>query len=320
MDLENSLLGLMSRDELEAELAGRIEKFHGLLTREVALRLLAKERGLLKKEEKFTSISEIEKGQSKICTRGKVKKVWPVATYSSGKRSRTIEIQDENASMPLILWNEDAEKGKDLRRGDSLSIRGAYERNNELHLGYSGQMKLSGRSEFASLDNLIDGEYVHVRGTIGKVEGADRFVRGASAREGFSFFITDGKKEIRCVIWNGIDRGFRLSAGDEIILENALFNDGEIGISDEGRILSRRKENMLLGKVESLECDGETVSVKVGGREGRMDRENALKFLGVEIADDISLQTVAMLKKDSMLSSNVALKAREKSGHFIIQG
>nr|QNO54433.1 hypothetical protein IPKNHHKO_00007 [Methanosarcinales archaeon ANME-1 ERB7] len=320
MDLEGSLLGIMGREELEGEVARTIGKFHGLLTREVALRLLAKEKGLMKKDEKPCHISEIGKEQGKISVKAKVRKVWQLAKYSSGKRSRVIEIEDGTGSLPLILWNEDADKGKFLRKGDGITVRGTYEKGGELHLGYSGDLVLEERSGFTEFESLEGGKYAHVRGIITSTEGWDRFIREcAPSRKGYSFFISDGKKEIRCVIWEGIERGAGLTPGDEVILENALYNAGELGISNEGRILSRRKGDMLLGKVESMECECGGLSVTVGGRSVKLDRENALKFLGVEVADDISLPTVAMLKKDSMLNSSVALKAKEKDGHLVIE-
>ena len=48
--------------------------------------------------------------------------------------------------------------------------------------------------------------------------------------------------------------------------------------------------------------------VEVNGRELQLDRGNALKFLGVEIADDIDLCTVVSLKKDSLLNKRIAVK------------
>ncbi|HID73235.1 TPA: hypothetical protein EYP38_04800, partial [Candidatus Micrarchaeota archaeon] len=230
MDVETSLLGVMGREKLEEEVAIRIEKFHGLLTRDVALRLLAKEKGILKKEHKQSRISEIEKGQGRISVNARVRKVWQAATYSSGKRSRTVELEDDTGAMPLILWNEDADNGKGLRRGDRITVRGAYERGGELHLGYSGSIGLDERSGFTGFGDLKDGEYAHVRGTVTMTEGSDRFIREcAPTRRGYSFFISDGNKEIRCVIWEGRDRGSSISEGDEVILENALANKGELG-------------------------------------------------------------------------------------------
>ncbi|MFH1393397.1 MAG: hypothetical protein ABII71_03865 [Candidatus Micrarchaeota archaeon] len=320
MDLESSLLGLLGRQELEDEIASRIEKFHGLLTREVAIRLIAKEKGLLNKDDGPVKVSGIEKGQRKITVCADVRRVWPIATYSSGKRSRVVDIEDESGVMPLILWNEDAERGKSLRKGDRITVLGAYERGGELHLGHSGDIRLDERSGFTDLGELESGKYVHVRGVVTRTEGWDRFIRGcAPTRKGYSFFITDGKREIRCVIWEGVERGAGISAGDEIILENALANGGEVGISNEGRILSRRREGMLLGAIERIECRNGELLVTVGGKHAVLDRKNALKFLDVEVADDIPLETVATLKKDSMLNSSVALKAKEKDGHLLIE-
>jgi len=66
MDIETELLKSMETAELEEKIAGKIESFHGFLTREVALRLIAKEKGLLKENEIVCKLSEIPKGARKV--------------------------------------------------------------------------------------------------------------------------------------------------------------------------------------------------------------------------------------------------------------
>ena len=45
MDLEAELLKSLPKEELESQITERIKSFQGLLTRDVALRLIAKEKG-----------------------------------------------------------------------------------------------------------------------------------------------------------------------------------------------------------------------------------------------------------------------------------
>ncbi len=249
--MESSLLELMQKDELEQELSGRIGKFQGLLTREAAMRLMAKERGLL--EEKFCGIPDIHEGQRDLSIKARVKRVWPMATYSSGKRSRVIEVEDGKGAAALVLWNGDAESGKCIRKRDLIIVRGAYERNGELHLGQGGNISFSERSDLRNLRELEEDGYSHVRGIVSRVDGIDSFVReGAVPRVGFAFFVSDGGDEVRCVIWEGLSRGEKLTPGDEVILENALFHRGELGISDEGRILSRKAQEVATVKKNGI--------------------------------------------------------------------
>lgn len=303
MDLEAELLKIIDSDDLEVEIKQKINSFHGFLTREAAIRLIAKEHGLLK--EKVYRLAEIPKESKKVSFSATVKKIWPAAAYSSGKQSRVVEVHDD-ISMPLILWNDDVRLAEGLRSGDRIMVKGAYEKNGELHLGYSGKLKIDERAAFVPLDELIDGENVHVRGKINRVEGYDAFVHGINTSKAFSFIITDGTNERRVVIWENTERGERLKDGDEVIIEDGLVNNGNIDLSSDARILARR--NTVIGEVTRFDYEGDRLFVTIGGKEMELDRRNALRLMKVDVADDIDLSTVATLKKDSILNSKIAVK------------
>ncbi|MFH0884689.1 MAG: hypothetical protein V1861_03185 [Candidatus Micrarchaeota archaeon] len=319
MDLEAELLKSISKDELEIQVAERITSFHGFLTREVAIRLIAKERGLLKAEEKICKLAEIPKGEKRIAFHAKVRKVWPVATYSSGKKSRVVEVEDETGAKPLVLWNDDVELASKLRAQDGISVRGAYEKNGELHLGYSGGLDIVDKAPFSDLGALVEGETVHLRGVVSRVEGLDGFVRGARTVRGFSFMVSDGKNERRCILFEGLERSERIRPDDEIIIESAGIRNGNVEIGGHSRILTRRSREMLLGEVTMLECTGDAISVRVGEKEAMLERESALRFLGVEAAEDIALSTVVSLKKESLLNSRIALRIETRDGKTILR-
>lgn len=346
MDAEAELLKAMGKDGLEQAIAEKISSFHGLLTREVALRLIAKEKGLLKEEEKEYALAEIPKGTRKIAVRATVRKIWPAVGYASGKSSRVVELEDRTGAMPLVLWNEDTELAKGLRLRDKVLVRGANERNGELHLGYSGSIEVAERASFAKLETLTEHETVHVRGFISSVEGFGTFVRGGRSWRAFSFMITDGKAERRCVLKDGTGRADRLAPGDEVIIEAGVVREGNVEVDESARLHVRRAKELLLGEVTKLEIldlepgghgakgsgasgteasegqlpEAEALAVAVGGRELTLDRGNALRFLGVQAADDISLSTVVSLKKESVLNSKVAVKIEEKDGQVVVRG
>lgn len=319
MDLEAELLKSLTNEELERHVAEKIKSFHGFLTREVAIRLIAKEKGLLKTEEKAYRIAEIPKGEKRIAFQASVKKVWPVAAYSSGKKSRVVEVQDETGAKPLVLWNEDVELASKLRARDSVSVHGAYEKMGELHLGYSGTLDVVNKAAFSDLGELAEGESVHLRGIVSRVEGYDGFVRGTKTVQGFSFFISDGKNERRCIIYEGMGRSGSIRPEDEIIIENAGVRNGNVEIGAESRMMMRRSREMLLGEVTSIDCDGETLMVQVGGKDARLARESAMRFLGVAAAGDISLSTVVRLKKESLLNTRIAIRIEEKNGEIFVR-
>ena len=319
MDVEAELLKSMQKEDLEGGITAKIESFHGLLTREAAMRLIAKERGLLKREEKSYRLGDIPKGEKRVCFKARVRKVWPVADYASGKRSRVVEVEDETGSMPFVLWNQDVELGNALRSKDELLVKGAYERNGELHLGYSGTLKVTEKAGFSPLDGLEDGQNVHLRGFVAKMEGQDSFVKGTDTVQGFSFMLSDGKSERRCVMLGGLERAGKLEEGDDVIIENGTVRNGNVEIDSDVRVLSRRARDMLIGELSMLECEGEKLLAKVGEKEVALDRLNALRFLGVQAADDIDLCTVVNLKKDALINNRMAVRIQQREGQIIIR-
>jgi hypothetical protein len=86
---------------------------------------------------------------------------------------------------------------------------------------------------------------------------------------------------------------------------------------------------MLLGELTRLETRNSELVVGVGGGEAAdgeegggevvLDRQNALRFLGVEAADDIALSTVVSLKKESLLNTRIALKIEQKDGRTTVR-
>jgi hypothetical protein len=157
---------------------------------------------------------------------------------------------------------------------------------------------------------------VHLRGVINKIEGPDQFVFEGKTISGFSFFLSDGKTERRCVIIGAIGRAGKIELDDETIIENAKVSNDNVWIGESTRLLLRRLKNMMIGEVRKMECriegDGcEKLVVVIGNREATWDRENALRFLGVDVADDISLCTISDLKKEAILNTKVAIKEAE---------
>jgi len=320
MDYEPLLLEKISKDQLEELIAEKIAKFHGLLTREVAIKLIAREKGLLDEENKKVTISELGKGGKGLIIEAKVKKVWPIVNYRSGKKSRVVEIEDSTGSIPLVLWNDDIELAVRFRSGDAVRVKAAYSKNNELHLSYSGTMELIERAGFTDLGALPQGQFVHAAGFVTRIEGHDRYLSGKSSKLGYSFFLSDKRNEVRVVIWGNPDRGKSLQLGDEVIIEGALVDNERLELSEDARLMVRRKERMLLGKLESMDLEGQLLKVKVGGKEGVLDRQNALKFMGLNLADDISLSAALTLKKSYLLNTNVSARTRIDNGRTIIEG
>lgn len=312
MDAREALLSAMTEDEMEEAVNEKIEKFHGFLTREVALKLIAKEKGLLREEEKMIKLSEMSPEIKKAVLNVTVERIYPVAQYKAGKKSRRILVKDESGERTLVLWNDDVDLTLKMRTGDLLEIKDAYEKEGEIYLGYSGFMKTKKRAEFSDISGVSEKEdkKIHVRGFISRISG---FSRGA-----FIFTVSDGKNEAECRITDDIFRGNALKEGDEIIIEGAVVRKGIIEVDAASRLLTRRKERMLAGMINKMECKGETLEVLVSKERVKLDRENALRFMGIRAADDIRLDTLVTLKKDGLLNRNINVKVTRKNEKIII--
>ncbi|MBD3210582.1 hypothetical protein GF318_04340 [Candidatus Micrarchaeota archaeon] len=238
MDIKAELLKSMEREELEQEVKLKIASFDGLLTREVALRLIAKEKGLLKSEQFM--IGEVPKDARDFTIRGKITRVWPVMGYSSGKQSQVVEVKDETGEKPLVFWNRDTRLVQRLRARDLITVKGAYEKSGELHFGFQGSLSVEGRAGVSELKDIPDNETVHIKGRVSRLEGYDKFVRNGRGSVAFSFLISDGTAERRAIIWNDSERGERLKEGDEILVEGAGVNKGDIDIGLCSRLKIRR--------------------------------------------------------------------------------
>ncbi len=323
MNPESMLLEKISKEKLDEEIESKINSFHGLLNRETAIRILAKEHGLISNEEKFYKLSEVPKAGKKISVAATVKKIWPVATYNSGKQSRVVEITDSSASKVLILWNEDVEIAKNFRVGDELVVKGAYERNNELNLGYSGSVDVSKKSEFSKLCALNENGTIHLREVVSRIEGKTAIDYDNQKRIVFIFYVSDGESEKKCLIIEGLVRGEKLKVGDEVIIENAFLDSakGVIELNDGTRMLSRRKEGMVIGVITKFEPgkDGMNLVMTIDEKELTLDRENALKLMNLTISDDIALSSVVTIKKDTLLNSKIAVKVEESSGRILVK-
>ncbi len=312
MTPEEVLRSIMSENEIESAVQEKIKKFHGFLTREVALKLIAKEKGLLKEEEKVIKLAELSPEIRRAALVVSVERIYPIAKYRSDKRSRRVLVKDESGEKTLVLWNEDIDITTKIRTGDVIEIRGAYEKQGEIYLGYSGMITVKHRAGFSDISNIEkeEGKRVHLKGYISSIKG---LVWGR-----FLFSLSDGKNEIECAIIRDLQRGNALRKGDEAVIESAVVEGGKIKIGEHSRIFIRRKERILSGTIREIDCKNEEMSVLVGSERLVLDRRNALRFMGVNIADDITLRTIVMLKKDALLNTNINMKVTRENGKIIV--
>ena len=314
---------ILSKEQIEEQIEKKISDFHGLLTREVAVKLIAKEHGLLKDKEQFFKIKDIKPGTRKINVIAKIGRINKEVIHTSGKRSRGMLIKDDTGGISLTLWNDDLAFFKKLKVGDELLVKNAYEKFNSLSLGYNGTLEITLHSPFTSLSDAENGNYVHVKEFISKIEGKKSYEKDRQKKTLFSFIIKDvnnEKNEKRCVIWENVERGEKLETGDEVIIENAFVRNNELHINENTRLLVKKHRNLVSGTLDAIECNDETVSLSIGKNELKLDRDNALKFFGLQVKEDVSLATIANLKKSSMLNKSIYVRGKkDDKGFFILE-
>ncbi len=296
MDAETALLAIMDSESLEKLVEEKIDEFHGFLSKEVATKLIAKEKGLLKNEEKIVTIKEIAEGDKNISLVAKITKVFPVTEYENGKKSRKLLIND-GATIAIKLWNEDVDIVKRLKVGDEVTIRRAYEKNDELALSYSGEFKLSKSAPFSKISELEDNAIVNLRGTV--------ITNPAMSMRELEFQISDGENSVNCIAPMDLEVGKHLTKDDEVIVENAVFSRGAIRLLGESRLLVRKTKGVIAGNVSSVTAVSGVVILVIGQQEVKLQRNEFLALLKVTIAEDISLEAIVSLKKDSLLNSYI---------------
>lgn len=298
MDVEAELLKIMSKDELEQAVKAKTDEFHGFLTREVALKLIAADKEILKKEIK--GIKDIHTGARGVSVLAKVTEVYPTRVYSSGNRSRVIRINDGTGETGLMIWNKDADDATGIKVGDEIEVINAMEKNGELSLGYSGYMKVVKRAGFTPLNEIkeSEGKRIHVRSFVSNLTG-----RSGS---GYQFGISDGKESVECFFGYGDKRYSGLANGREIVIENGLIDKGNIKIDNKTRILLKR-EKIITGILESIEEKDDKVEVVVDGKKLMLDKEAAYRLLDVKPVEGVELSTIIKLKRDSILNKNILI-------------
>jgi len=299
MDLEGELLKVMTKEELRNEVGKIVAEFHGFITKQAAIKIIAAEKGIVKRE--ITTIPEITAGAKNINLRGTIKMIAPIKKYPTGNRSRLVRVDDGAGAIDLLLWNEDAEEAAGMKLGDEIEINNAYEKNGRLSLGYSGYMKITKKASFTELGDLekFEGKRTHLRSFISKIKG------GGEA--GFCFAISDGENEVECVLIAKQEAERRLKEKKEIVIENGLIKNGRVIIDGESRLLAK-KDNVAVGVVERMEATADGMLIVVGGAGIHLSRSGAFKLLGIKEVPGVDLSTIINLKKNMFIGRNIVIE------------
>ncbi|MBU0586192.1 hypothetical protein KJ780_01640, partial [Candidatus Micrarchaeota archaeon] len=226
MDAYQILVEKLGKDETESKISEKIKDMSGFLTRDAAIRVIYNE---LKLPPEKVKLSDIADGANRTIVVAKLARILPLQQFDNGKKMRKIVLSDESGERELKLWNDDVNRLNSIHAGDMLEFLGIYCKNNELSLGYSGELKVLEKASFADLGGLLDleGLSVNARGLVESVDGEKEYEKDGKKRKMFSFTLTDWTNKARAVIWSNIERGNALSIGSEVKIENALARNGE---------------------------------------------------------------------------------------------
>jgi len=174
----------IEKDEIERRIEAKKAKLSGLISKEGAAQIIAAELGI-SFENQDLKISEIMPGMRKVNVIGKIINLFPVREYEkngkSGKVSNFI-LADETGNCRVVLWDMNhisLIENSEIKEGDSVEIKNASIRNNEIHLSGFSEFKKSNKTfdnvltkkvtKEETIDEIQNGQSVKLRGLVVQV-------------------------------------------------------------------------------------------------------------------------------------------------------
>lgn len=171
----------LSEAEIEARIREKLDQLSGLVSKEGAAHIVANQLGirLFEQTSGKLQIKNILSGMRDVETIGKVMQVHEARTFKTEKREGKVGsliLADETGSIRIVLWNDQADKLREISEGSIVKIQGGYvrERNNgiEIHLNDRSKItiepweKIEVKSLRRRISELKGGEEAEIFGTI----------------------------------------------------------------------------------------------------------------------------------------------------------
>ncbi|NOZ81920.1 MAG: DUF2240 family protein [Candidatus Micrarchaeota archaeon] len=145
----------LSQEEVRKMINDKITELSNLISFDGAAYIVAKELGieLLEKSEHKLRIKNVLPGMRNVSLQAKVTGIYEREFERDGKKGRFVSIflEDETGRIRLVLWNDQAEKAVHVRRGDTVSLEGAFSVENngvpELRLSGKGSITVLSRAD-----------------------------------------------------------------------------------------------------------------------------------------------------------------------------
>ncbi len=154
----------LSKDEINEEVEDKMDEFEGLVSKEGAIHLVAKEHGIEINEidDNGLEIDNIVPEMRKVNVKARVLNISDLNTFERDDEEEDGRVQnlllgDDTGTIRVTLWDEQTEIADKIEENDPIEIRGAYtvEDNQgraEIRLGDSSKVKMADEDEVPEVD------------------------------------------------------------------------------------------------------------------------------------------------------------------------
>lgn len=247
--LYNLINDLKTKKEFEEEIKDHFQEYDGLLDEDTIALLIVDKLG--RNKQGICKIADL-KPDTDCTVVGKITNKFNSKTFkrkngTSGK-VLNIDISDETGSCRLVLWNEDVQKAKNLKKGSIVKIINGYTKNGfsglEINLGRWGLFETQHEDDYI-LNNITEKESKDdIKGILTQKEPTRAFFKD-DGEFGFvtNIKIKDDAKERNLTVWSEkVKEIQQFKIGDKIIVTGAdsRSNNGKTEIHVNGKSTIRR--------------------------------------------------------------------------------
>ena len=227
--IENEILKHtnISKEELERKIQEKIEEFGGIIKREAALIVLAKELGIPIPRENFSQqlsalrIKDLAVGFRGIDVEGIVISRQPLLKSSAGKEYLRFALADENDAIWVIAWGEKAlELDPQLKIGQKILLSRASVRKYR----DKKEIVLDKNSTIRMLENIDTSTIMELSRKLGFPLTLVEVVKSFSDETGITLYGYNNECRPSAVRVLSKDPRLKISEGDTVLLSNCTIN------------------------------------------------------------------------------------------------
>ncbi|MFA5105855.1 MAG: hypothetical protein WC506_02750 [Candidatus Micrarchaeia archaeon] len=323
-EILSALKEKLPEGEIEGQLQSVIDEHYGLIPKSAAATLLAARLGVLKRRE--IPLGAIRKGDRNFKTAGFVERVYPAYVPNNDEASKSVRIvicdEKQGNSTTVAMWGPAANLAeKELSINDRIEIDGCGFRNGEITCYAGCEVRIAQKAPMSSVRGLKYG-LVNVKGIVSEIFPDYYYMRNGREQYMSSFKLTQPEGSVRVVAWHDPTVVKKLELGMQVSCQNCLFKNNEIHVNQYSRLVFMPKspQDAKSCEITGISADGQAMTVQTDQGEIRLEGEGALKFLGIsELPEGITLESVASLKKNSLLGRRIACMERRAQGPHALE-